>query len=118
MTPCVLSLIERGWQSARTAELQQAPSLAVVHLIKGRLSRSVRRLIGLSHPVRLVSSRRALFWPCAWAWFLALRGTGGLRAVWVDNATSYRRMEWWRRRFGINIVLLPGAATDASRAAV
>ena len=117
MSPCVLSLIERGWQSARTAELEQAP-FSVVHLVKGRLSPSLRRLIGLSHPVRIVSSPRALFWPCAWVWLLGLRITGCLRAVWVDNAKSYRYVNGWGRRLGINVVLLSGAATDASRVAV
>ena len=114
MTPRVLSLVERGWQSARTAELQP-PSPHVIHLVKGRLAPSVRRLAGLSAPVRLVGSFRALFWPLAWGCLAGLRGLGRLQAVWVDNAKSYRRLAPWCRRLGIDLIMLSEPEIDASR---
>ena len=113
----VLSLVERGWRGARVAELHE-PHMTVVHMAKGRVALPVRELIGLSHPVRLISCWRNLFWLVAWAGLLGLWLSGRLRAVWVDNAKSYRRLAWCCRVLSIDVVLMPQGAGDASRVAV
>ena len=90
--PVILSLVERGWRAARTASGQLPAEITVVHVVKGRVPRSVRALIALTHPVCLVSSPRWLFWSVVWLAVLGWKATGRLRAVWVDNPRSYQRL--------------------------
>ena len=101
----ILSLVERGWRAARTAAQQQPAGVTVVHLVKGRVPRSVRALIALTHPVRLVSSPRWLFWPLVWLSVLGGKATGRLRAVWVDHPRSYERLTRLGRQLHVALSL-------------
>jgi len=92
----ILFLVERGWQAARELSLDlQQEGVVVVHLIKGRLDRSVRHLIMPKSHIRLLSVDRRLFWPAAWGLLLWWGCIGRLRALLVDNDRSYRRFQRW-----------------------
>ncbi|MBI2104137.1 MAG: hypothetical protein HYT90_00950 [Candidatus Omnitrophica bacterium] len=92
----VLSLVERGWQAAREYSLDvQREGGGVVHLVKGALSPAVHAMIAPQPRVRVVSVRRALFWPLAWAWCAGLLAAARLRGVLVDNERSLRRVRRW-----------------------
>ncbi|MBI4597000.1 MAG: hypothetical protein HY737_01180 [Candidatus Omnitrophica bacterium] len=115
MRPLILSLVERGWRDARMRALELPQDMVVVHLVKGRLPRSVRALIGGTHPVRMIGTPRMAFWPLAWAWCVGAWMTGRLQAVWVDHPRSYERLARLAHRFGVEIVLI---THDAYRAVV
>ncbi len=84
-----------------------------MHLVKGRLSPAVRRLAGLSHPVRIVDVPRPLFWPVAFGLVTAWGVSGRLRTVLVDNERSQRRLGIWSRMARVRITLLrEGAQGD------
>ncbi|MBI3331170.1 MAG: hypothetical protein HYZ96_03555 [Candidatus Omnitrophica bacterium] len=94
--PMVLSLVERGWQAARERSLDvQRQGGCCVHLVKGALSPAVHAMISPQPRVRVVSVRRALFWPTAWAWCVGWLATARLQEVWVDNERSFRRVRRW-----------------------
>ena len=94
--PVVLSLVERGWQAARECSLDlQRQGGCVVHLVKGRLEPAVHAMIAPQPRVRVVSVRRTLFWPAAWAWCMGWLVTARLRMVLVDNERSFRRVRRW-----------------------
>src|SRR5262249_54511388 len=103
MEPYVLSLVERGWRIARQQEIAQ-PTLRVVHLVKGRLSPSLQRLIRCQKPAQLISYPRNLFWLFAWIWLVLLGLQGRLCAVWVDSDKALQWVSPWCRRCGINAV--------------
>ncbi len=95
-SPTVLSLVERGWQAARERSLDvQRQGGRVVHLVKGRLEPAVHAMIAPQPRVRIVSVRPTLFWPLAFAWCMGWLVTARLRAVWVDNERSFRRVRRW-----------------------
>jgi len=103
----VLSLIERGWQAARELSLGlRQEGVCVVHVIKGRLDRSVKALITPVPNVRLISVHRQLFWPLigllAAGWWL--RGT--LRSLLVDNDRSYNRLRGWARLLRLDLTVV------------
>ena len=103
----VLSLVERGWQAARECSLDLQPrGICVVHLLKGRLSRSVRALIEPKPHVRIISMPRKLFWPVMWLVCCGLILTGRLRSFLVDNERSYRRLSWWARVARLNLTMV------------
>lgn len=94
--PLVCSLIERGWQAARECSLDPTLSRArFLHLIKGRVSRSVLLLIAPRANVRVVALPKLCFWPAVWVVCLWGLATGGLRGLLVDNDRSVRRLLGW-----------------------
>ena len=108
----VCSLVERGWQAAREYSLDaQRSELEFLHVVKGRLDRSVRALIVPRPNTRLLSISRRWFWPAAWsilAWGVL---TGRLRTVLVDNDRSFRRLKVWMRVAGICLMKLPAGGS-------
>ena len=112
----VCSLVERGWQAAREYSLDaRYGELEFLHVVKGRLDRSVRTLIAPRPNIRLLSISRRWFWPAAWsilAWSVL---TGRLRTVLVDNDRSFRRLEAGMRVAGICLMRLqPGGSPCGS----
>ena len=106
--PVVLSLVERGWQAAREHSLDvQREGGRVIHLVKGRLEPAVHAMIAPQPRIRVVSVRRALFWPVAWAWCLGWLATARLQAVWVDNERSLRRVRRWVGGSRVRLVRSP-----------
>ena len=105
--PVVLSLVERGWRAARECSLDaQRQGMCTVHLVKGRLSRSVHAMIAPTPHIHVVSVSRKVFWPSAWALYGWLALTGRLRSVLVDNTRSMRRARRWVRGSRITPVLV------------
>ena len=103
----VLSLVERGWQAARTCSMEMASeSLPCLHLVKGHLAHEVRGLIAPIPHVRLVSVPRRIFWPLVALWCLRWHLTGMLRGLLVDNERSYRRLKRWAQWLGIDLFLI------------
>ena len=107
----VCSLIERGWQAAREYSLDtQRSESDFLHVVKGRLDRSVRALVAPRPNIRLLSIPKRWFWPAAWsilAWGVL---TGRLHAVLVDNDRSFRRLEAWMRAAGVSLIRAEHAA--------
>jgi len=94
----VLSLVERGWQAARTLSLEvQSDRIRVVHVIKGWLSREVRAMIHPTPAIRILAIPRAWFWVGAMVSVAALMCRGRLRTIVVDNERSFRRVRRWTR---------------------
>ena len=109
--PLVLSLVERGWQAARDYSLQMQPQADVVHVVKGRLSRNVRRMIAPSAHIRVLSMPRALFWPGIGLLLLGYRLSGRLRTLLVDNRRSYRRLARVSRAARLGLALIQQGAS-------
>ena len=101
----VCSLVERGWQAAREYSLDvRYGELEFLHVVRGRLDRSVRALIVPRPNTRLLSISRRWFWPAAWsilAWGVL---TGRLRTVLVDNDRSFRRLRATMRIAGVSLL--------------
>jgi len=92
----VLSLVERGWQAAREYSLKADRSgVRVLHVVKGRVARPVRRLMASSAPLHLLSVARVAFWPVAWSLSVWFSLCGTLQAVLVDNERSFHRVRRW-----------------------
>jgi len=110
--PLVVSLVERGWQAARACSLDhELQQIQWVHIVKGRLDRSVKTLIAPRPNVRIISVPRPLFWP--WTWIVAMAAvlSGRLLALLVDNDRSLRRFGGWGRIAGVRVAkVLPGPA--------
>ncbi len=108
--PLVCSLVERGWQAAREYSLDaQRSEVAFLHLVKGRLDRSVRLLIAPRPNIRLLSVSTRWFWPVVWSVLAGTALTGRLHAVLVDNDRSFRRLRTMLRIAGVSLVKLePG----------
>jgi hypothetical protein len=103
----VLSLVERGWQAARECSLDaQRHGLCVVHLIKGRLDRSVRALIAPQPGVHLISATRNGFWPAAWLMIVWLTGSRRLHSVLVDNDRTLRRLHGWACWLRLHLIMV------------
>lgn len=103
----ILSLVERGWQAARELSLDlQRDGFRSIHLIKGRLDRSVHSLIAPQPHVQLVSWHRRVFWPATALLTLGWFMTGRLRAILVDNDRSYRRLRGWARVGHVHLALV------------
>ncbi len=103
----ILSLVERGWQAARTYSLEHSGEhLRYLHIVKGRLPREVRGLIAPSPHLRLISVSRHLFWPAVVLWCLWYRMTGTLCGMLVDNERSYRRLQGWRPWESIEVLVV------------
>jgi len=103
--PLVCSLVERGWQAAREYSLDaQRSEVAFLHLVKGRLDRSVRVLIAPRPNIRLLSIGKQWFWPSAWVILAWGALTGRLHAVLVDNDRSYRRLQAAMRVAGVSLL--------------
>ena len=102
------SLVERGWQAAREYSLDaQRSEVEFLHVVRGRLDRSVRALIAPRPNIRLLSVSKRWFWSAAWmilAWAVL---TGRLRTVLVDNDRSFRRLEAGTRLAGVSLMKLP-----------
>ena len=89
----VLSLVEHGWHAARECSLDmQREGVGFIHIVKGRLNRTVRALIAPQPHIRIVSVPRLLFWPGVGALFFGSWVMGRLCALLVDNPRSYRRL--------------------------
>ncbi len=91
MRSVILSLVERGWGAAREASLNE-PSVKVIHVIKGSVNRSILDLYNKRPNIDLVALPHAGFWPIVWLWAQSLRLTGHLKACWVDNERSQKRL--------------------------
>ena len=103
--PLVCSLVERGWQAAREYSLDaQRSEAAFLHLVKGRLDRSVRLLIAPRPNIRLLSVSTRWFWPVVWSVLAGTALTGRLHAVLVDNDRSYRRLQAVMRVAGVSLL--------------
>ena len=57
--------------------------------------------------IRVVSVRRALFWPAAWAWCIGLLATARLQEVLVDNERSLRRVRRWVGGSRVSLIRTP-----------
>ncbi len=103
----VISLVERGWQAARECSLDLEPSgLVVVHLVKGRLTRSVRAMVAPKAHIHLMDLPRNLFWLVAWPACIGMQVLGMLRIILVDNDRAYQRLERWASRVQVQLVLV------------
>lgn len=97
----VLSLVERGWQAARECSLDvEGAGVTVIHIVKGRLSRSIRAMFAPRPHIRIISMPRNLFWLVTGLLFIGVSLAGRLRVVLVDNDRSYRRLGGWVRFLG------------------
>ena len=107
----VCSLVARGWQAAREYSLDaQRSELEFLHVVKGRLDRSVCALIAPRPNIRLLSIPMRWFWPAAWsilAWGVL---TGRLHAVLVDDDRSFRRLQSGMRVVGVPLIRAEHAA--------
>ena len=103
----ILSLVERGWQAARVCSLEAEPhGVRVLHVVKGRLDRSVLALIEPKPHIRLVSLPKNFFWPVVFplmAWCAAI---SRLRVVVVDNERSARRLAGWARALWVRLMII------------
>jgi len=89
-------LVERGWQAARDYSLKaDSGGVRVLHIVKGRVARPVRRLMASSASLHLLSVARVAFWPVAWSLSVWLFLCGKLQAVLVDNERSFHRVRRW-----------------------
>ena len=115
--PLVCSLVERGWQAAREYSLDaQRGEVEFLHIVRGRLDRSVRALVAPRPNIRLLSIPKRWFWSAAWSILAWGALTGRLRTVLVDNDRSFRRLRTMRRVAGVSLINLhPGASPCASR---
>ena len=115
--PLVCSLVERGWQAAREYSLDaQRGEIEFLHIVRGRLDRSVRALVAPRPNIRLLSIPKRWFWPAAWSILTWGALTGRLRTVLVDNDRSFRRLRTMRRVAVVSLINLhPGASPCASR---
>ena len=109
MRQLVCSLVERGWQAAREYSLDpQHSDVDVLHLVKGRLDRSVRAIIAPRPNIRLLSVPKRWFWPASWSILAWSALTGRLRAVLVDNDRSHRRLRAALRVAGVSLLKADG----------
>jgi len=110
-TNLVLSLVERGWRSARECSLDlRAADLEYVHVVKGRLSRAVRAMVAPEPGTRLLGVPKALFWPMIALGVGAGALSGRLRAVLVDNLRSFRRLQGISRALGVPVAMIQESA--------
>lgn len=94
----VLSLVERGWQTAREWSLRECPPRTrVVHVIKGTIQPEIRALIRPVAGVEVMAVPRRAFWPLIFSLFLWQACRGRLQTVLVDNLRSHRRVGRWIR---------------------
>lgn len=94
--PVILSLVERGYQAARTCSIDlQSEGLSVIHLIKGGLSSEIRALIVPYPHIRMVAVGRHSFRLFLWSILLGLLLTRRLRTIWVDNERSDKQLHRW-----------------------
>ena len=110
----VLSLVERGWQAARDYSLQMQPQMDVVHVVKGRLSRDVRRMITPYAHIRILSMPRALFWPGIGLLLLGYGHSGRLRTLLVDNRRDDGRLALVSRAARLGVALIQRGAGDGA----
>ncbi|MBI4343605.1 MAG: hypothetical protein HY601_02185 [Candidatus Omnitrophica bacterium] len=108
-----LSLVEKGWHGAREHTKSLPGGWRVVHLVKGPVDPSVRRLLGLDARTRLVGIPRRWYWPVAWAMLVRWGVTRRLGALVVDNTRAQRRMRPWAAWTGATVVWPGGPAETA-----
>jgi hypothetical protein len=79
-------------------------AIPVTHLIKGSLSRELRRMIRPYPHIAILSVVRPLF--RVWLWWLIATRTfrGRLRWIVLDNERTLRQLSWWCRTFGVTPV--------------
>jgi len=103
----VLSLVEHSWRDARNCSLDLAEhGVTVVHIVKGKLDRSVRDIIRPMPNIRMVVVARSLFWLVVGWHGLCCLVRGRLRGVLVDNERSYKRLHVLGKLAGIPPMLL------------
>ena len=109
----VLSVVERGWRGARECSLVlQRHGIKVTHVIKGRLSPDLQRVIVPYPLIRLIVVPRVLFRPCLWAALIAASVRGRLGWLILDHERTLREVSGWCRAFGITPVLIEERASD------
>lgn len=120
--PLAISLVERGWQAARTWSLApEAAGWRVIHICRGWLTRDVRAVIGAAPGRQLWGAPQRCYRWLAWGaigWY-ALRRCLGL--VVVDNPRTFSRLQRGLRLLGVRLIHIDmdetgyGCWADAAR---